>query len=76
MQHFIKFFFRQLRDQSDKLPLGALNHAKVMLRRTHHTIAGISNAMGFSQDSAFSKFFKRIAGISPQQYRQQHNLHM
>ena len=58
------------------IDLGALNHAKVMLRRTHHTIAGISNAMGFSQDSAFSKFFKRIAGISPQQYRQQHNLHM
>ena len=22
MQHFIKFFFRQLRDQSDKLPQG------------------------------------------------------
>ncbi len=52
------------------IDLGALNHAKVMLRRTSMPIAEISNAMGFSQDSAFSKFFKRITGLSPQQYRQ------
>ena len=43
--------------------------ARHLLACTDYTIADISNKMNFSDQSAFGKFFKSKAGVSPAQYR-------
>lgn len=46
--------------------------AKAMLR--HHpelTIQQISNQLGFSEQTSFSRYFKTHAGMSPKQYREE-----
>lgn len=46
--------------------------AKAMLR--HHpelTIQQISNQLGFSEQTSFSRYFKAHAGMSPKQYREE-----
>ena len=43
-----------------------------MLR--HHpelTIQQISNQLGFSEQTSFSRYFKAHAGMSPKQYREE-----
>lgn len=44
--------------------------AKVLLRTTHMTIQQISNELNFSTQSSFGKFFKRLVGLSPKEYKQ------
>lgn len=41
-----------------------------MLDRTDKTIQEVSNALGFPDQSYFSRFFKRCMGVSPVYYRQ------
>lgn len=44
--------------------------AKVLLdSREDHTVQQISNILGFGEQSAFSRFFKRETGMTPKQYR-------
>ncbi len=43
--------------------------ARHLLACTDYTIADIANKMNFSDQSAFGKFFKAKAGVSPAQYR-------
>lgn len=43
--------------------------AKIQLKTTSRSIAEISDALNFSDQSSFGKFFKRIEGISPREYR-------
>lgn len=45
--------------------------ARHLLACTDDTIADIANKMNFSDQSAFGKFFKAKAGMSPAQYRKQ-----
>lgn len=45
--------------------------ARHLLACTNYTIAEITNELNFSDQSAFGKFFKAKAGISPAQYRKQ-----
>ncbi len=45
--------------------------AKVMLRHGNKQIVEISDEMNFPNPSFFCKFFKRMTGITPQQYRQE-----
>ncbi len=44
--------------------------AKVMLRHGNKQIVEISDEMNFPNPSFFCKFFKRMTGVTPQQYRQ------
>ena len=43
--------------------------AKKLLATTDKTIQDVSNAMNFSNQSFFGKFFKRMTGMSPKGYR-------
>lgn len=46
-------------------------NAKVLLRRSDLQIGQIADRMNFPRSSAFSKYFKRHTGMSPQEYREQ-----
>lgn len=46
-----------------------IQEAKIQLRTTSKSIAEISDALQFSDQSSFGKFFKRITGVSPTTYR-------
>ncbi len=45
--------------------------AKVLLKNAALSIAQIADALHFSDQFSFSKFFKRIAGVTPSAYRKQ-----
>ena len=44
--------------------------AKALLKSTNMTVQQISNELNFPSQSFFGKYFKRLAGISPKQYRE------
>ena len=46
-----------------------LDKAKELLLLTKHPVYIIANSVGFSDPLAFSKFFRRMTGISPTEYR-------
>lgn len=46
-----------------------LSESKRLLRVTDHTIDRISENLGFVSQSVFGKFFKRLVGVSPTEYR-------
>ncbi|MCD8296593.1 MAG: helix-turn-helix domain-containing protein, partial [Prevotella sp.] len=43
--------------------------AKVMLRHSNKQVTQISDELDFPNPSFFCKFFKRMTGITPQEYR-------
>ncbi len=43
--------------------------SKHLLTNTDHTLSSISQIVGFSSPSYFSQSFRRITGVSPQEYR-------
>jgi AraC-like DNA-binding protein len=43
--------------------------AKAMLKSTNYTIQQISDELNFADQSFFGKYFKRLAGVSPKEYR-------
>ena len=43
--------------------------ARVMLKSTNMTIQQISDELNFTSQSFFGKFFKRVTGMSPKEYR-------
>ncbi len=53
----------------DWIDRAMLTSAKISLAATDRTVASISNEMDFPNPSFFSKFFKRMAGVTPQAYR-------
>ncbi len=50
-----------------------LLEAKRNLLYTAMTISQISDSLGFSEPAYFTRFFKRLTGLSPKQFRQQSN---
>ena len=54
--------FKQLRDRE-------LLHLAEMALRRDEKIAAIAEALGFSDESAFAKAFRRWTGMSPSQFR-------
>jgi AraC-like DNA-binding protein len=65
--------FRRFDNESPYACLSRLRmtEAAVMLRNESLTINSISATLGFSDQYAFSKAFKRVFGMSPRQYREQ-----
>ena len=49
-----------------------LQNAKTLLKSTRHTVTEIATTVGFSDVLTFSRFFSRLAGISPTAYRESH----
>lgn len=47
-----------------------VTEAKVMLRHTNRQVIEISDELGFPNPGFFCKFFRRLAGTSPQVYRE------
>ncbi|MDR1402611.1 MAG: helix-turn-helix domain-containing protein [Tannerellaceae bacterium] len=43
--------------------------AKLLLKTPRYTIQQIADSLNFSDQSTFGKFFKRLTGMSPMQYR-------
>ena len=47
-------------------------HTKINLKHTNKTVAQICDEMNFPNPSFFSKYFKRLTGMTPLQYRLSH----
>lgn len=52
-----------------------LNSAKALLASTEYSVEIISQKVGYSNISSFSRFFKAKTGITPFQYRKEYNSH-
>jgi AraC-like DNA-binding protein len=66
---------RTIKSQSDKtahelIDEMILMEAKALLRQTTFSIAEIAYQLDFSDPSHFNKFFKKLTGITPLQYRE------
>jgi AraC family transcriptional activator of pobA len=46
-----------------------MTEAKVMLKHTDQQVTRIADELGFPNSSFFCKYFRRIAGVTPQDYR-------
>lgn len=47
-----------------------IEEARAMLKGTNLTVQQISNELSFPSQSFFGKFFKRLTGLSPKEYRE------
>ena len=74
-QPYLFRIFKQVTGKSPKQYLGdyRLLQAKKLLRETNLTIGEVAASVGYSDALAFSRFFSRRQGISPQKYRQNKN---
>lgn len=52
-----------------------INDAKELLSSTEMSVNDISSEVGFSNNTHFIQTFKKRVGVTPLQYRKQHNLH-
>lgn len=52
-----------------------INECKALLASTDMSIQQVADAMNFPSQSVFGKYFKRIAGVSPKEYRVQSTEH-
>ena len=56
---------------SDYLTSQRIKHAKVLLKNSNMSLIDVSLAVGFENQSYFSKVFKSRVGMTPRQYREQ-----
>ena len=69
-----KHLSRVFRETGNKLPNDLINdrvalEAKAMLKSTNMTIQQISDDLNFPSQSFFGKYFKRVTGMSPKEYK-------
>ena len=69
-----KYLSKVVKQNSEKSASEWINdfvilEAKAVLRSTNMTIQQISDALNFSSQSFFGKYFKRRVGVSPKEYR-------
>lgn len=72
-----KYLSQVIKDYTGKTALGiieeyVISEAKSMLLSTTMSIQQISDELNFPSQSVFGKYFKRVAGISPSEYRNRH----
>ena len=49
-----------------------VNRAASLLRRTEHSVTEIAFQVGFSDSNYFTRQFRKLLGVTPSEYRQQH----
>lgn len=69
-----RYFSTLVQEQSGKpakhwIDKAVVTRAKVLLRHTTKTVSQISAELNFPNDSFFCKFFRRLTGSSPTEYR-------
>lgn len=50
-----------------------IDEAKRLLRHSDKTLVAISNYLGFSSQSHFTRAFKKLTNLTPKEYRDKHN---
>lgn len=60
-------------DLTDYIQQVKVNEAKHLLQHTDRSLLTISNYLGFSSQSHFSRVFKAVTGTGPGEYRKQRN---
>lgn len=70
-------FLRAFSAATDLTPISYLiqlrvNRASELLRRSKDSITNIAFRVGFSDSNYFSRQFRKIIGVTPRKYRQQH----
>ncbi len=58
------------RTASDVIAEMILQEAKVLLRYTDQSVSEIAYCLSFSEPSSFNRFFKKGAGLTPREYRE------
>lgn len=71
-----KYLSKLIRDNSNKSVNDWINEyvileAKALLKSTGLSIQQISDELNFTSQSFFGKYFKRLTGVSPKEYRKQ-----
>nr|AIF26598.1 hypothetical protein [uncultured bacterium fosmid pJB69A5] len=71
-----RYFSTLIQEQSGKpakhwIDIAVVTRAKVLLRHSPKTISQISTELNFPNDSFFCKFFRRLTGCSPTEYKEQ-----
>ena len=71
-----KYLSQSVREATGKPALQMIDdfviaESKALLRSTDSSIEQIAEAMGFHSQSLFGKYFKRVTGISPREYRKE-----
>jgi len=59
---------------SDFIKLKKIQEAQELLYETNQSLAMISNYLGFSSQSHFTRVFKEITGITPKEYRDKNHI--
>lgn len=73
LDHFIRLFKAQTNQTPNEYIVNSrIMAAQSLLLRTNLTIQEIANTLDYSDPYYFSKQFKKVSGISPRRYRQQH----
>lgn len=69
---YLSHMYRQLSGESlsEFISSVKFNRSKELLKQNHMKILEISRAVGFESASNFTRFFRRLAGMSPQEYRE------
>lgn len=70
-QRYLGTVIKQVSDVTAKewIDRSTILRIKVMLRHSDQLITQISDQFGFPNDSFFSKYFKRMTGLTPKEYR-------
>jgi len=68
---------RRFEEALGKTPQQQINRLRMdclkrLLTETNQPIAEIANTCGFSNPSHFTRFFKRLSGLTPSAFRRQH----
>ena len=71
-----KYLSQSVREATGKPALQMIDdfviaESKALLRSTDSSIEQIAESMGFHSQSLFGKYFKRVTGISPREYRKE-----
>lgn len=80
MAHMSKrSFIRAFRAATDQTPIAYLiqlriNRAAMLLRQAQDNITDIAFRVGFSDSNYFTRQFRKLLGVSPRGYRQQHGV--
>ena len=74
-------FLRRFKKATDNTPLEYIQRVKVeaakkRLESTTQTISEVMYGIGYNDDKAFRKTFKKYSGLSPQEYRMKYNREM